>query len=55
MSTAFRENGVYCVGVFFMIYYLCVYVFVQVPEEAKDGQAPLAGVKLEPPNPSTGN
>lgn len=28
-----------------MIYYLCVYVFVQVPEEAKEGQAPLAGVK----------
>lgn len=45
MSTAFRANGVYCVGVLFMIYYWCVYVFVQVPEEAKEGQAPLAGVK----------
>lgn len=44
MSTAFRANGVYCAGVLFLIYYLCVYVFVQVPEEAKEGQAPLAGV-----------
>lgn len=44
MSTAFRANGVYCAGVLFLIYYLCVYVFVQVPEEAKAGRAPLAGV-----------
>lgn len=45
MSTAFRANSVYCVGVLFMIYCSCVCVFVQVSEEAKEGQALLAGVQ----------